>query len=46
MSGWGRNCKSAGWRQDVAREKTKFEMRIMRGKKKVKWGQRREGQNM
>ena len=30
----GRNSKSAEWKQVVAREKTKFEMKIMREKKK------------
>ena len=39
------NSKSEEWKQAVAREKTKFKMKIIRGKKKVKWGKRREGQN-
>ena len=30
------------WKQLVAREKTKFEMKIMQGKRKVKWATRRE----
>ena len=34
VSGWERNYKSAEWKQVVAREKTKFEMKIMREKKK------------
>ena len=38
--------KSEEWKQFVAGEKTKFKMKIIRGKKKVKWGKRREGQNM
>ena len=42
-AGWGRNNKSTEWKQVVAREKTKFKMKI-RGKKKVKWGKRRSGQ--
>ena len=44
----GQNSKSAEWNVVVvvAREKTKFKMKIMRGKKKVKWGKRREEQNM
>ena len=41
-AGEGRNSKSVEWKQ-VAREKTRFEMKIMRGKKKVKCGKRREG---
>ena len=41
----GRNSESAEWKQVVAREKTKFKMKI-RGKKKVNCGKRREGQNM
>ena len=35
-----------GWKQVIAREKTKFEMRILKGKRKVRWAKRREGQNM
>ena len=46
VSGWGRNSKSVEWKQVVAREKTKFEMKILWGKRKVKWAKRREGQNM
>ena len=42
----GRNIKSDEWKQIVAREKTKFKMKIIRGKKKVKWDKRREKQNM
>ena len=42
----GQNSKSAEWNVVVAREKTKFKMKIMRGKKKLKWGKRREEQNM
>ena len=34
------------WKQVVAREKTKFEMRILQGKRKVRWAKRREGQNI
>ena len=33
------------WKQVVAREKTKFKTKII-GKKKVKWGKRREERNM
>ena len=46
VSGWRRNSKNLQWKQVVAGEKIKFEMNIMRGKRKVKWGKRREGQNM
>ena len=46
VSGMGRNSKSAEWKQIVAREKTKFEMKIIQRKRKVKWDKRREGQNM
>ena len=46
MSGQGKNSKSVEWKQVVAREKTKFEMRILQGKKKVRWAKRREAQNM
>ena len=46
MSGQGRNGKSMEWKQVVAREKTKLEMKILQGKKKVKRAKRREGQNM
>ena len=35
--------KSEEWKQFVAGEKTKFKMKIIRGKKKVKWGKRRDG---
>ena len=42
----GRNSKSVKWKQVVAREKTKFKTKIIWGKKKVKWGKRREGQIM
>ena len=42
----GRNSKSEEWKQEVAREKTKFKTKIVRGKKKVKWDKRREKQNM
>ena len=49
MSGLKRNSK----KQVASREKTscyqerkKIEMKIMRGKKKVKWAKTREGQNM
>ena len=41
----GRNSKSEEWKQVVAREKTKFKIKIIRGKK-VKWSKRKEGQNM
>ena len=41
-AGHGRNSKSVEWKQVVEREKIKFKMK-MRGKKKVKWGKRREG---
>ena len=37
---------SVEWKQVVAREKTKFEVRILQGKKKVKGAKRRGGQNM
>ena len=37
---WGRNSKSTEWKQVVAREKTKFKMKIMRRKKKVKLSKR------
>ena len=33
------------WKQVIIREKTIFEMKIIR-RKKVKWGKRREEQNM
>ena len=46
MSGWGRNSKSVEWKEVVGRQKTKFEMKIMQGKRKVKWAKRREGQNL
>ena len=46
VSGWGRNSKSTEQKQVVSREKTKFEMKIMPGKRKVKWAKRREGQNL
>ena len=46
VSGRGRNSKSAEWKQVVAWEKTEFEMKIIQGKKKVKWAKKREGQNM
>ena len=46
MSGQGRNSKSMEWKQVVATEKTKFEMRILQGKRKVRWARRRERQNM
>ena len=39
----GRNSKSEEWKQVVPREKTQFKTRIIRGKKKVKWGKRRKG---
>ena len=42
----GRNSKSAEWKQVVAREKTKFEMKIIRAKKKVKCGKGAEEQNI
>ena len=45
-AGWGRNSKSSAWKWVVARVKTKFKMKIMRGKRKVKWNKRREGQSM
>ena len=38
--GWGTNSKSVEWKQVVAREKTKFKMKIMRRKKKVKLSKR------
>ena len=34
------------WKEVVGREKTKFKMKIIRGEKKVKWGQRKKEQNM
>ena len=34
------------WKQVLAREKIKFQMKIGRGKRKVKWSKRREVQNM
>ena len=40
-----RNSKNVEWKQVVAREKTKLEMKIMGGKRKVKWAKRREGQH-
>ena len=46
MSGQGRNGKSMEWKQVVAREKTKFEVRILQGKRNVRWAKRREGQSM
>ena len=46
VSGLGRNNKSMGKKQVVARQKTKLEMKIMQGKRKVKWGKRMEGQNL
>ena len=46
MSVLGRNSKSVEWKQVVAREKTKIEMKILHGKRKVKWAKRREGQNL
>ena len=47
VSGQGRNNKNMKWKEVVAREKTKFEVKIVWGKRKVKWGtKRREGQNM
>ena len=44
VSGWGRNSKSVEWKQVVARQKTKFEVKIIQGKWKVKWAKRRKGQ--
>ena len=32
--------------RNCSRKKTKFNMKIIRGKKKVKWGKRRKEQNM
>ena len=46
VSEQGRNSKSVEWEQVVATEKTKFEMRIFQGKRKVRWAKRREGQSM
>ena len=46
VSEQGINSKSVEWKQVVAREKTKFEMKILWGKRKVKWAKRKEGQNM
>ena len=46
VSGQRRNSKSVEWKQVVAREKIKFEMKITWGKRKVKWAKRKEGQNM
>ena len=46
VSGWGRISKTGKWKQVVVREKTKFEMKILWGKRKVRWAKRREGQNM
>ena len=46
MSGQGRNSKSVEWKQVVAREKPKFEMRILQGKRKVRWAKRRKEQNI
>ena len=46
MSGQGRNGKSMEWKQVVAREKTKLEMKILQVKRKVRWVKRREGKNM
>ena len=44
---WWRICsKSAEWKEVVAGEKIKFEMKIMQGTRKVKWSKRREEQNM
>ena len=37
MSRQGRNSKSVEWEHFVAREKTKLEMRILQGKRKVRW---------
>ena len=37
---------SVEWKQVITREKTEFEMRILQGKRKVRWDKRREGQNM
>ena len=45
-SGQGRNGKCGEWKQVVAREKRKFKTKITRGKGTVKWGKRKEGQNM
>ena len=36
MSGGGRSSKSVEWQQVVAREKTKFQVKVMQGKRKVK----------
>ena len=44
-TGWERNIISIEWRQVVEREKIKFKITI-RGKKKVKWGNRQVEQNM
>ena len=44
MSGQGKNSKSVEWKQVVAREETKFEVRILQEKRKVRWAKRREGQ--
>ena len=44
-AGWGRNTKSAEWKQDVGRKKTEFKTKIIRGKT-VKYGKRREEQNI
>ena len=46
VSRQGRNSNSVEWKQVVVREKAKFEMKILWGKKKVKWAKRRDGQNM
>ena len=43
VSGSGRNSKSVEWKQVVAGEKTKFEMKIMQGEMKVKWAKQRKG---
>ena len=42
----GRDSKSREWEQVVAIKKTKFKMKIRRGRKKMKQGKRREEQNM
>ena len=42
----GRDSKSREWEQVVAIKKTKFKMKIIRGRKKMKQGKRREEQNM
>ena len=40
------NSKSEEWKQAVAREKTESELKIIQGKRKVKWDKKREGQNI